>query len=1069
MRNQGSDSGRTGKRPTRKQVGFVVLLLALFVAGVVAAGATGTVLDTITGSTDTSSVSTSDTAATSTGSTTADTTTALATSTTTATTATTTSTDPTSTAPTSSGAASTANTTVTYTPTIMSDQSDYVPGSTVTITGAGWPANDLLKVFTNDSVGQTWSDTGYPETDANGDFTYTFTLPDYFVASYTSAASDSSGLSVSTTFTDGNVQVVGDGSPTGTFSFTVGVTAYSDTACTSNASVTRDNTFSTTAGTISPGANKDGNGNNANSYLLHEHGASTDGRTFTGWNSGGTADICAPSPATGTTTEMAHFGAVPASDTTAPTVNASLHNTLPVSGWFTSSPQQVDVSAFDPSGVTNIQCKLDAGSFANAASQSGAGTSSSVPRTGSFSVTGDGAHTVTCQATDGASPANTGAASGSTASVAVKIDTVNPLVAITSPSDGSSTTASTVTVSGNVSDATSGVKTVTVNGTGASVSSGTFSLTNFGLTCGSNTITALATDNADNTASSTVTVTRTCDTTPPVITPTVTGTLGNGGWYTSDVSVSWSVTDPESTITSQTGCTTTNVTADTASVTFTCSATSSGGSNSQSVTVKRDATAPTITDLGPTPSTPNGLHGWYVTSVSNAFEAADGGSGLSAGCIANFALANGHNTESKTTSGDGAALTVTSDSCTDVAGNTASGKTSASFKVDTTAPVLVTKPTDDACSLVGDHGWCRGTQTAGFRATDATSGFDATGTSPFDFTKSTTTNGAAVTIASGAVSDWAGNTATSINSAPFAIDSVSPTISDLGPTPASPNGNNGWYVTSVANAFEASDATSGLSSACVLNFPLVAGHYTQSKSTSGEGAAKTVTSDSCTDDAGNPTAGVVSASFKVDLVNPVVTCPTAPTFLASQLPQTITASVTDTPAGSAPLAATASGTASNLNGGTVGITGLDIAGRSTTAQCAYHVGNTTFVAPIDKAPIMNIAKLGRVVPVKLNFTYDGAPITSTGTVYVGGMSQVSCTDASGGDVVDVYAAGASNSGNLFRWDSTGPFWIYNFDTSAFSMKAGNCYRINVYYGGSVSGTTASGGSLVGYFLMQTTK
>src|SRR6185503_7124478 len=36
------------------------------------------------------------------------------------------------------------------------------------------------------------------------------------------------------------------------------------------------------------------------------------------------------------------------------------------------------------------------------------------------------------------------------------------------------------------------------------------------------------------------------DTTAPVITPTVTGTSGSNGWYTSNVSVSWAVSDPES-------------------------------------------------------------------------------------------------------------------------------------------------------------------------------------------------------------------------------------------------------------------------------------------------------------------------------------------------------------------------------------------------------------------------------------------------------------------------------------------------------------------------------------------
>jgi hypothetical protein len=325
-----------------------------------------------------------------------------------------------------------------------------------------------------------------------------------------------------------------------------------------------------------------------------------------------------------------------------------------------------------------------------------------------------------------------------------------------------------------------------------------------------------------------------------------------------------------------------------------------------------------------------------------------------------------------------------------------------------------------------------------------------------------------VQINSGTQTDRAGNVADAVDAGPYMIDSVAPAIADLGPTPALPNGNNGWYTTAVSNAFEASDATSGPSASCIASFPLGSGHYRQSKTTTGEGSAKSVTSDGCTDVAGNSLAGKTSASFKIDLTDPTVTCPTPPTFLLSQLPQTITATVTDSPSG--PVASSVSGTASNAAGGTVSLTGQDLAGRSKTAQCAYHVGSTAFAAPVDKAPTMNIAKLGRVVPVKVSLTYDGGAVTGPGTVYVGGMSQVDCATGASADAIDVYAAaGSSNTGNLFRWDASGPFWIYNFDTSAFSMKAGNCYRINVYYGGSVSGGVGSGGALVGYFLMQTTK
>jgi len=101
-------------------------------------------------------------------------------------------------------------------------------------------------------------------------------------------------------------------------------------------------------------------------------------------------------------------------------------------------------------------------------------------------------------------------------------------------------------------------------------------------------------------------------------------------------------------------------------------------------TVKIDKSAPTISDLGTT-KPPNGA-GWYKTDVTNRFKASDSGSGLSAACQTSFPLSTGENIQSKTTSGEGSAVKVTSDNCTDEAGNTATGKDSATFKIDKSAP-----------------------------------------------------------------------------------------------------------------------------------------------------------------------------------------------------------------------------------------------------------------------------------------------------------------------------------------------------------------------------------------------
>jgi alpha-tubulin suppressor-like RCC1 family protein len=147
------------------------------------------------------------------------------------------------------------------------------------------------------------------------------------------------------------------------------------------------------------------------------------------------------------------------------------------------------------------------------------------------------------------------------------------------------------------------------------------------------------------------------DLTAPIIAPNIAGTLGNNGWYTSDVTMNWSVVDAESTISSQPGCDTTTVASDTHSVTFTCTATSAGGTNSQSVTIKRDATAPSLApSVSPNPVVLNG----DASAKPNATDNLSGIASANCGTL--------------TTSSVGAKSV--SCSATDTAGNTASANVS---------------------------------------------------------------------------------------------------------------------------------------------------------------------------------------------------------------------------------------------------------------------------------------------------------------------------------------------------------------------------------------------------------
>jgi len=188
------------------------------------------------------------------------------------------------------------------------------------------------------------------------------------------------------------------------------------------------------------------------------------------------------------------------------------------------------------------------------------------------------------------------------------------------------------------------------------------------------------------------------DTTPPAIAAQVLGTLGTNGWYTSNVNVTWTVTDSESELGEQNGCNTQNVTADTAGITFTCSATSEGGSTSESITIKRDATAPVVSLNTRTPAN---NAGWNNTNVTLTWNCTDTLAGVTSSTIVHTVSAEGQNQSSTGT-------------CQDNAGNSASD-TQNGINIDKTAPIL-------APSVSPDPVFLGGTAAAAANASDSLSG-----------------------------------------------------------------------------------------------------------------------------------------------------------------------------------------------------------------------------------------------------------------------------------------------------------------------------------------------------------
>lgn len=195
------------------------------------------------------------------------------------------------------------------------------------------------------------------------------------------------------------------------------------------------------------------------------------------------------------------------------------------------------------------------------------------------------------------------------------------------------------------------------------------------------------------------------DNTPPVISgPSIIGTLGLNGWYTSDVTVTWTATDAESAVTLS-GCSV-SVTSDTQGTTYTCTATSAGGTSTASVTIKRDASTPSVAaDLAGT----MGNNGWYRSAVVVSFDvSANGPSGIGSttGCATQNVTADGS----------------FSYTCTATSGAGLSSSATGAGKKDSTIPAIV---------FAGNAGSYTVDQTVSITcsATDATSGI-ATATCP---------------------------------------------------------------------------------------------------------------------------------------------------------------------------------------------------------------------------------------------------------------------------------------------------------------------------------------------------
>ena len=192
------------------------------------------------------------------------------------------------------------------------------------------------------------------------------------------------------------------------------------------------------------------------------------------------------------------------------------------------------------------------------------------------------------------------------------------------------------------------------------------------------------------------------DKTAPVITREVTGPEGDDGWFRGPVNVRWTVSDPESPWTTS-GCDAREVADETSGVTLECRASSAGGTSTDGLTVKVDATAPSIT--GATPDRPPDRRRWYHAPLSVTFAGDDTTSGIGSCAVVGYA-------------GPDARRAAVTGSCRDAAGNESAPRTFR-FRFDATPPGIIrARP-----SRRPDHrGWYAHPVRFRFRARDAVSG-----------------------------------------------------------------------------------------------------------------------------------------------------------------------------------------------------------------------------------------------------------------------------------------------------------------------------------------------------------
>lgn len=414
------------------------------------------------------------------------------------------------------------------------------------------------------------------------------------------------------------------------------------------------------------------------------------------------------------------------------------------------------------------------------------------------------------------------------------------------------------------------------------------------------------------------------DDTLPVVTPLITGTLGDNGWYISNVQLRWSIEDPETPITVTEGCRNRDVTVDTTEVFEFCRARSLPGETTAYAIFKRDTTAPTIFATGATP--PNAA-GWHRQNVSVTYTCTELTSGVATLCPS-----------SETLSQEGRNISTTVKTIRDMAGNVGTSNV-VTVNLDKTPPVTSVTPTTQPNAA----GWYRNNIVVNFTCTDALSGMAAPCTPQMIVSTEGSNNPGEQ------VYDVAGNLAFTGGTG-FSLDKTAPTISASVST--QPNAA-GWYNYNSTLYYTCDDSVSGIAS----------NGCPSPQQFSQEGAAVLSSALTATDNAGNVSQPSNTITLNIDKTAPVLSVTMPPSLLFLNATHNFNLSASDTLSGIASQSCGAIST-STLGTRTVTCSATDRAGntvsRSSTYQVVYDF--VPLSAPLSNPGQLYLVEAPRSVP-----------------------------------------------------------------------------------------------------------